>query len=280
MATETDKSTPHRGMMLWMVVLLFIVFAGIGAAVLSVYLYWSRFSGPLSTDQAVWGQLGDYIGGVLNPTFSFLAFIALAMTVALQIRQIQNSAIESRKTDQALSSQLANLQQQVFEGTFFQMLRLHNDIISALNLPGEDVQGRACFEVIFKDLVYGTGVHRGDIANFSDFDTQYEMFYQKHEPVLAHYFRLLYTLIKLVKASQIQNKRFYTNIVRAQLSSHELELLFFNCLSSYGRDKFKPMVEEFAMLKTFRGMSEPPSFLVASYSLSAFGGEYKPVEYY
>lgn len=257
-----------------------ILFVGIGAVAMAVYFYWTRFSGPISTDAAVWGQFGDYIGGVLNPTFSFLAFIALIMTVVLQIRQIQNSSAESKKSDQALKSQLANLQQQIFEGTFFQMLKLHNDIISALQEPNEEVNGRACFKAILDDLKFGTGLHRGDIVDISTFDAEYEGFYQKHEPTLAHYFRLLYTLIKLVKASQIPDKRFYTNIVRAQLSSHELELLFFNCLSVYGREKFKPLIEEFAMLKTFRGISEPPSFLVQSYSPDAFGGEYKPVNYY
>ena len=38
-------------------------------------------------------------------------------------------------------------------------------------------------------------------------------------------------------------------LVRAQLSSDELFLLFYNCLSKVGLKKFKPLVEEFAMLQ-------------------------------
>jgi hypothetical protein len=42
----------------------------------------------------------------------------------------------------------------------------------------------------------------------------------------------------------------YTNLVRAQLSKYELLILFYDCLSTLGRVKFKPLVEEYAMLKT------------------------------
>ena len=54
-----------------------------------MYLY--RFgSWPinLSTDPATWGQYGDYIGGLLNPIFSSLAFSGLVITIVLQARQI------------------------------------------------------------------------------------------------------------------------------------------------------------------------------------------------
>jgi hypothetical protein len=41
----------------------------------------------------------------------------------------------------------------------------------------------------------------------------------------------------------------YTNLVRAQLSSYEIALMFYNCLSEMGREKFKPLVERYALLK-------------------------------
>ena len=39
----------------------------------------------------------------------------------------------------------------------------------------------------------------------------------------------------------------YIRLARAQLSSYELALLFYNCLSEVG-EKFKPLVEEFSLL--------------------------------
>ena len=78
--------------------------------------------------------------------------------------------------------------------------------------------------------------------------TAYDSFFIRYQAVLGHYFRNLYNVLKYVKNSDMENKRVYTNLVRAQLSSDELVLLFYDCLSAYGKNKFKPIVEEFALL--------------------------------
>ena len=66
---------------------------GIGAisAVGVQGMYFYKFGSwpiTLSHDPAVWGQYGDYIGGLLNPIFSSLAFSGLVVTIVLQARQI------------------------------------------------------------------------------------------------------------------------------------------------------------------------------------------------
>jgi hypothetical protein len=66
---------------------------------------------------------------------------------------------------------------------------------------------------------------------------------------VGHYFRNLYNIVKFVDRSDVADKQFYTNFVRAQLSSHELLLLFYNCATSLGDEKFKPLVERYAFLK-------------------------------
>lgn len=54
-----------------------------------MYLYkFGSWPFNLSNDPAVWGQYGDYIGGLLNPIFSSLAFSGLVITIVLQARQI------------------------------------------------------------------------------------------------------------------------------------------------------------------------------------------------
>jgi hypothetical protein len=56
----------------------------------------------------------------------------------------------------------------------------------------------------------------------------------------------------LIDRSQFSDdeKKIYSNLLRAQLSNDELKLLFSNCLSDKGKEKFKPLVEKYAMLKT------------------------------
>jgi len=41
----------------------------------------------------------------------------------------------------------------------------------------------------------------------------------------------------------------YVKLLRAQLSSHELLLLFYNCLSEKGMRKTKALVERYALLE-------------------------------
>ena len=74
--------------------------------------------------------------------------------------------------------------------------------------------------------------------------------------ILDHYFRNLYRIIKFVDESplllDIHERYQYTSIVRGQLSRYELLWLFYNGLSVYGNDKFKPLIEKYALLKNIR----------------------------
>ena len=69
---------------------------------------------------------------------------------------------------------------------------------------------------------------------------------------LVHTFGNLYNVVKFVDRSDFprdyKTKKFYTNLIRAQLSRDELGLLFYNCLSDRGA-KFKKLVEKYALLK-------------------------------
>ena len=70
---------------------------------------------------------------------------------------------------------------------------------------------------------------------------------------VGHYFRNLYNFVKFVDQESDfpkdhKDKKFYTNLIRAQLSSDELGLLFYNCLSNRGA-KFKVLVEKYALLE-------------------------------
>lgn len=72
--------------------LLRLMWIGVLAAwtVYGLYIYnfgpgqWFQLS-PTPSD---WGVFGDYVGGLLNPLFSFLAFIGVILTVVLQARQL------------------------------------------------------------------------------------------------------------------------------------------------------------------------------------------------
>ena len=82
---------------------------------------------------------------------------------------------------------------------------------------------------------------------------KYEEFFVIYQSQVGHYFRNLYNVVKFVNKKSdfpkdYKAKKFYTNLIRAQLSSGELGLLFYNCLSDRGA-KFKKLVEKYALLK-------------------------------
>lgn len=171
------------------------------------------------------------------------------------------------------------LEKQQFETTFFQMLTLFNEIINSIettspileyieddgrhiplpithDIDTEVIKGRKCFNEFYerlKQIYYNDHRSLSPVAEKDEIrliNELYNLFYSEHQYELGHYFRMLYNIIKFVKNSNVSDKYFYTNIVRAQLSSQELLLLFYNALSNLGNEKFKPLIEEFALLKT------------------------------
>ncbi len=65
--------------------------AGATLAVIAAYVYkfvWQTGEWQLSPNKTDWGTFGDFVGGMLNPYFSFLAFVGVVFTVMLQSKQL------------------------------------------------------------------------------------------------------------------------------------------------------------------------------------------------
>lgn len=89
---EKFDTATHLNLMRW---IAWIV-AGASCVLAAVFgLYFIQFSsGSLSTDQAVWGQFGDFVGGTANPILAFLTLSALVLTIILQSKQLSISSRE------------------------------------------------------------------------------------------------------------------------------------------------------------------------------------------
>lgn len=212
----------------------------------------------LPTDRAIFG---DSFGSV-NALFAGLAFAVLIFTIYLQREELQLQRKELELTRQELHGQKDQMQQQnetlllqKFENTFFQLLSLLNEIIKDMKVPGDrSIEGRACFAAIYVKLgaEYKAGVAKNQYLDSIDSAVRvYEHMYESYENELGHYFRTLYHIYKYIDQSFVSypNKHRYANFARAQLSDRELALLFYNCLSKNGIDKFKPLIERYQILK-------------------------------
>lgn len=205
------------------------------------------------------GQVGDTIGGIISP---FIAILAAWLTYKAFI--IQYEANEQLKKDSKIAS---------FENTFFQMLQMQQMITNNLFLRGifytrdassplRELKGREIFSFIYEmvdddkmQFLNGPIIQGGIKDNIAYFGVDY---FSKTDNLsfLDHYFRHLYRIIKFVDDAAIiesKTKKYeYICILRAQLSDYELGFLFYNCLSDNGREKFKPLIEKYALFNNLR----------------------------
>lgn len=59
-----------------------------------------------SDSQEIWGQFGDFFGGLLNPIYAFLAFLALLYTIAIQATELKLATTEFARQADSMQKQL------------------------------------------------------------------------------------------------------------------------------------------------------------------------------
>lgn len=270
-------------------------------AITALGLYAFKFGFGFASKISDWGAVGDFFGGILNPTFALLSLILIAYTLmqnkkaleqsekaiqqgteaieqnekALQVsnKELELTRNELANSSKALEEQASLLAVQSFETTFFNMLDLHNKLLS--NIFYGD--GKS-YEIIKDQLditfyedgsFYGEDkIHKGLdsierllIAIKSAFEYGknqatvlfiFNTMYKYENKAFGGYFRNLYQILKLIKNSfpDIGIQKKYSNILRAQLSNQELSLLILNCLCPHvDNGEFSKLVIHFELLE-------------------------------
>jgi hypothetical protein len=221
--------------------------------------------------------LGDFMAGTVASIWSlaglffiYVAFLGQKQQLLNQQLEITYSQVEVKYTrlelkgqKEEMQAQNETLRQQKFENTFFQLLTLFTSIVNSLDLRSirtKEVStvGRDCFNIFYtrfkvhlSEKIHGKGNYSGNLskATIENAIQAYDTLYLNERSDLSHYFRTFYHIIKFVDKSEIENKKQYVSIARAQLSSFEQMLLFYNCLHSNGVEKFKPLIEKYALFK-------------------------------
>lgn len=189
-----------------------------------------------------------------------LGYIELAVSVAIILLSVLYLVFLQRKELKIKKSELdatrASLAQANFETTFFNLLRLHHERIQALEIyqnVGPNIHGRSCFNYIYYKsfvILYG-GSDEDDfykhLAPMQRAQTYYNQLYSVFESDLSYYFHNLYHVLHFVDADAIEPKWPYIRLLRAQLSSPELLLLFYHGLTVHG-EAIRPLIEKYALL--------------------------------
>jgi len=197
-------------------------------------------------DHAKPGPFGDQFGAI-NALFSGLALAGVVLAIFMQRHELQLQRRELDETQELM-------EQQKFESMFFQMLRLHGDVVDSMySRHLGNAKGREAlwvFEKFFTDIVRKTSIPPDDeIARTA------KLLFDHHRAQLdvGHYFRNMYQIVKFIDdRDDTVAKQRYANIVRAQMTHSEQVLLLYNCLSTYGNEKFKPLVNKYSLLEGVR----------------------------
>ena len=238
-------------------VLAAVVFAG-GMALAFMAL-------PLKVE----GDLGDAASAV-GAFFSALAFAGVIVAIVLQSDELRLQRNELSLTRKELAGQKAQLESQnrtmsrdVFESCFFQLLRLNRACVNthtALFPDGrEHATGMQAFRQAAAHLVEGAGIEfsppLAEDALSDLLATEFLRYCLAPTSDFGHYFRNLYHVFAFIDRSELSpgEKIQYAKIVRAQLSTAELIVLFANAQTTAGRP-FTKFIRRYAL---FKGASWP-----------------------
>ena len=198
------------------------------------------------------GVIGDTIGGFMGPLIAIAAAVLTFMAFWVQYK-----ANIQQRNDIALER---------FENNFYEMLQLHFHIRESLDFiiseNGVDVHypGVDAFDCIYTRVEF---VHNGSkyeglkrVFNKLPINDAFELYLSEYfVRCLDSYFRMLYRIIKYVDESPIINnkqKYDYICILRATLSWYELLVLFYNGISKNGKNRFKPLIEKYALFNNLQ----------------------------
>jgi hypothetical protein len=238
----------------WVVIGLCAI-AVLGIAVpASMYLF--KFGGvgsSLAEKPDEWAFLGEYIGGLTGPALSLAALAALVANFILQTQQLEQARDVAETERVEAEMQRAVVSRQSFEGTFFQFLKQFVEV--ARGMAGLHIQGMRFFGgAVYKlrneyelRMVRGPCSYEDDVRLTPDL---YGVLYKEFQASLGPYFRNLYFIMKFIDLSDRspEEKIRYANFVRAQMSTEEVLLLFYNGTWKEGL-RFRDLIQRYGLLK-------------------------------
>lgn len=235
----------------------------VGVLIAWFILWISVYSILINFEWSTRGQVGDMFG-VVNSLFSGLALAGIIFAIILQKKELGYQRKELKATRKEFQQQNITLKKQRFENTFFQMLSLHNEIVNHLSYrEGHNLfEKRQFFEGVYNHLKNTTIKNSIKLFKIPITDikfenhkelitTTYKQFFTRFQSYLGHYFRNLYYIYKYIYMTDLiedNEKQFYGAVARAQLSSFELLLIFYNSFLGLGFPKFRYLITEYDIL--------------------------------
>lgn len=249
------------------------VLAGIAVSLYVSFFY--RFPYLQKTEE--WGQLGDFIGGTMNPLVSFLT-----LAVAIEVWLLQK--LEMHETKAALLDQAQTANRQRQEQRFFDLLNLYHRTVDTVALTATNtlsdeatLKGKQVFTLLLnrrglpptlqtinqfvkegfcfrKELPLGATLHdHARDAMHPEYITltksDLEKVWQNQSGFLDHYFRAVFRILAEAEGLLGDERFRYIKLLRAQFSKDEVQLLALNMWLDPEGKKMIGLAETYGLLK-------------------------------
>ncbi|MCT7911620.1 putative phage abortive infection protein [Arcobacter lacus] len=290
--------------------IIFSLIAIFAVIILSAFFYGITQNPNFEEIIKIWANFGDFMGGTLNPILAALSLFGLLFTIYYQNRELEETRKELKKSTQAQREQSESLKLQneatklqIFENTFFQLNKVFFNTKNGLSIKVDIFENNNGFiNGGGGQFTEYSGIHDDDFYILDCIKTStflsheviekyltifkkrykkwsYDEFNENYERFTGTYFGQIYQILKFVDNSNIENKQRYVNIFRAQFTKQELEFLFYHCLGSIGKRRFKKLVEDYEFFEHIV-LNEDIEKKLLEYHKNAFGKNEKILEKY
>lgn len=101
-------------------------------AILAVYIgNFQNYPKAQTTD--VWGQVGDFFGGVLNPIVGIATIYLILISIRMQKQELLLTREELKSSSEALEAQARAINLQAFEQSFFSWLSNYRNLVNSVS---------------------------------------------------------------------------------------------------------------------------------------------------
>lgn len=251
------------------IILLWITVVAASGAGINLFPYHWNFQNT--------AEFGDSFGS-LSGIMASIAALAAVATYGITREEIQASRsrveVEHRR-QQALDERLRQrdeaedrrLLKAEFERTFFQLVQTFNGIVASTDIVSQNKQHPQVGRDAFKAMLSNFTRYSQTLSHERAFRRIFDLYSND----LSHYFRFLYHVILFVDHVENIDRYFYVRILRAGLSEAEIALIAMNCMFGEGREKFKPLVEKYAILHNISPQWQDALRMESHFQKNAFG---------
>ena len=221
--------------------------------VISLFFFlWKREYNLNTISADVWGQFGDFIGGIIGTLIAYISVRLLVKTLKAQYDS-NKELIKSNKQ----ARDVYEIQQ--FNEMFKTLFSLYQQALDKYQFNNLEKGHESMAHIVNNELIK----EGFNLIKTSDFSKNnklakdiYRNLYSKKHQIISVHFRVLYRLFQLIDTAPIpdSNRTIISKTVRCQLSESELLLLRYNAMGTCGQ-KMQQYINTYNLLKHIQPLS-------------------------